>query len=109
MLSLRLLSQPGTHQVFNEQRLSAEFQVPVFKSSVSPGYTCCVAKPFLSLVAGDTVQEVQEAVEECVADFIKLYIENGHQVPAAPEAPSRQSLSNQDGFEQLLTVRMPGM
>ncbi len=111
VLSLRLMSQPGTHQVFNEQCLSAaiEFQVPVFKNSVSPGYTCCVAKPFLSLVAGDTVQEVQEAVEECVADFIKLYIENGHQVPAAPEAPSRQSLSNQDGFEQLLTVRVPGM
>ncbi|DBA75389.1 TPA: hypothetical protein ACH3X1_010653 [Trebouxia sp. C0004] len=33
--------------------------------------------------------------------------EDGHQIPAAPEAPSRQSLSKQDGFKQLLTVRVP--
>ncbi len=111
MLCLRLMSQPDNHQCLSEQCLSAfiEFHVPVFKNSVSPGYTCCVPKPFLSLVAGDTVQEVQEAVEECVADFIKLYKENGHQVLTDPEAPSRQSLSKQDGFKQLLTVRVPGM
>ena len=76
---------------------------------MNAGYTCCVPKPFHSLVAGDTVQEVQEAVEECVADFIRLYKENGHQVPAGPEAPSRQSPSKQDGFKQLLTVRVPGV
>ncbi|KAL0054872.1 hypothetical protein WJX82_003585 [Trebouxia sp. C0006] len=55
-----------------------------------------------------TVQEVQEAVEECVADFIELYKQGGHKNPAAPKAPARQFLNKQDGFQQLLTVRLPG-
>ncbi|DBB09107.1 TPA: hypothetical protein ACH3X3_007718 [Trebouxia sp. C0006] len=52
--------------------------------------------------------EVQEAVEECVADFIELYKQGGHKNPAAPKAPARQFLNKQDGFQQLLTVRLPG-
>lgn len=86
-----------------------EFQVSVFKNPETPGYTCCVPEPFLSLVAGSTVQEVQEAVEECVADFIELYKQGGHKIPAAPKAPARQFLNKQDGFQQLLTVRLPGI
>ena len=85
-----------------------ELQVPVFKNPQTPGYTCCVPKPFLSLVAGNTIQEVQEAVEECVTDFIEMFKEGGHTVPTLPEAPCLESLNKQDGFQHLLTVRIPG-
>lgn len=74
-----------------------------------PATPVVCANPSFSLVAGDNVQEVQEVVEECVSDFIKLCKENGHQVPAGSEAPSMQSPSKQDGFKQLLTVRVPGL
>lgn len=63
------------------QQALVEFHVPVFKHPESPGYTCCVPKPFFSLVAGNTVQEVEEAVEECVADFSRICKEDGHIIP----------------------------
>ena len=80
----------------------------MFKNPQTPGYTCCVPKPFLSLVAGNTIQEVQEAVEECVTDFIEIFKEGGHTVPTLPQAPCLESLNKQDGFQHLLTVGIPG-
>lgn len=117
MLSCRLRSQTSlkersTHHHYTKMQTQSscvEFQVPVFRNPESPGYTCCVLKPFLSLVAGNTVQEVQKAVEDCVCDFIALYKEEGHKVPAAPPAPSRRSLDKQDGFQQLLTISVLGI
>ncbi len=111
-MSQTVVQEPRTHHYYTRQQKATplvEFQVPVFKNPETPGYTCCVPKPFLSLVAGSTVQEVQEAVEECVADFIELYKQGGHKIPAAPKAPARQFLDKQDGFQQLLTVRLPGI
>lgn len=96
------------HQRTRQQGPVVVFQVPVFKNLETPGYTCCVPKPFLSLVAGNTVQEVQEAVTECVADFIKICKEGAHSIPLAPCAPSKEFLNKQDGFQQLLTIRVPG-
>ena len=86
-----------------------ELQVPVFKNLQTPGYACCVPKPFLSLVAGNTIQEVEESVNECVTDFVEMLKEEGHTIHAPPTAPSLESLNKQDGFQRLLTVRLPGI
>lgn len=107
-MSQTICQQPRRHHYYTRQQApTVEFQVPVFKNPETPGYTCCVPKPFLSLVAGNTVQEVQEAVEECVAFFVEICKEEGHSIPLALSTPYKESL-NQDGFQQLLTIRIPG-
>ena len=107
-MSQTICQQPARHRYFTRQQAGiVEFQVPVFKNRETSGYTCCVPKPFLSLVAGNTVQEVQEAVEECVALFVEICKEEGHSIPLALSTPYKKSL-NQDGFQQLLTISVPG-
>lgn len=86
----------GHHYKPGQQAPSVVFQVPVFENPETPAYTCCVPKPFLSLVAGNTVQEVQGAVKECVADFIAICNAGGHSIPCTPTAPSTESLRKQD-------------
>lgn len=100
--------EPRRHRYYTQQHArTIEFQVPVFKNPATPGYTCYVPKPFLSLVAGNTVQEVQEAIEECVAIFVEICKDEGHSIPLDLGKPFKESL-NQDGFQQLLTIRFPG-
>ena len=107
-MSQTICQQPTKHRYFTRQQAGIiEFQVPVFKNGEISGYTCCVPKPFLSLVAGNTVQEVQEAVEECVALFVEICKGEGHSIPLALSTPYKKSL-NQDGFQQLLTISVPG-
>lgn len=107
-MSQTICQQPNRHHFDTQQQAHAiEFQVPVFKNPEAPGYTCCVPKPFLSLVAGNTIQEVQVAVEECVAHFVEICKEEGHRIPLALSTPYKESV-NQDGFQQLLTIRFSG-
>ena len=109
-MSQTICQEPRPCHWYPEQHLSSsvlEFQVPVFKNPKTPGYICCVPS-FRSLVTGNTVQEVQQAVEDCVADFVEICVEGGHKLPAAPKAPSQRLLHKQDGFQQLVTIRVPG-